>query len=72
MNEPCKRLLSECLESVDTEEGRRRVADHLASRPYPHFEGAPGRPGFVVKIDKSGTRTVGRFWKREFKPDDAP
>lgn len=28
--------LSECLESVDSEEGRQRVAEHLRNRPYPH------------------------------------
>src|SRR5258706_12803965 len=62
------RLLSECLKSVDTDEGRQRLAAHLASRPYPHFEPAPGRPGFLVKIDEDGTRRVGRFVNREFKP----
>jgi hypothetical protein len=62
------RALSECLESVDTDEGRKRVAAHLASRPYPHFEPAPGRAGYLVKIDEDGTRRTGRFVNREFKP----
>ena len=61
------RSLSECLESVDTDEGRERVAAHIASRPYPHFEPAPGRPGYLLKIDEDGTRRVGRFVNREFK-----
>ena len=63
-----ERPLSQCLESVDTDQGRRRLAAHLASRPYPHFEPAPSRPGFLVKIDEDGTRRVGRFVNREFKP----
>jgi ParD-like antitoxin of type II bacterial toxin-antitoxin system len=63
-----ERPLSQCLKSVDGDEGRRRLAAHLASRPYPHFEAAPGRPGFLVKIDEDGTRRVGRFVNRKFKP----
>jgi hypothetical protein len=60
--------LSDCLRSVDTKAGRERVRAHLATRPYPHFEPAPDRPGFILKIDEDGTRTVGRFVKREFRP----
>jgi hypothetical protein len=63
-----QRSLSECLAAVDTEEGRQRTERTLASRPYPHFEAAPDRPGFVVKIDEDGTRTVGRFVNRRFSP----
>src|SRR5256885_1004452 len=40
------RPLSERLESVDTDAGHERVARYLASRPYPHFEPAPGRRGY--------------------------
>ena len=61
------RPLSEALASVDTKAGRRRVTDHLASRPYPHFEAAD-RPGYVVKIGRDGARTVGRFVNRTFRP----
>lgn len=62
------RPLSECLETVDTRVGRARVSAHLASRPFPHFEPAPGRPGLLVKIDEDGERTVGRFVNRKFQP----
>lgn len=65
-----QRSLSECLEAVDTEEGRARTATYLASRPYPHFEAAPDHPGLVVKIDEDGTRTLGRFVNRHFRPAD--
>ena len=61
------RPLSECLESVGTDEGRRRLGAYLSSRPYPRFEPAPGRPGFLVRIDEDGTRRVGRFVNRKFK-----
>ena len=60
--------LSELLKSVDSKTGRERVNAHLRTRPFPHFEPAPDRPGLLVKIDEDGTRTVGRFVNREFRP----
>lgn len=63
--------LSECLASVDTPDGRQRVADYLRSQPYPHYEPAPGRPGLLVRIEANGRRTVGRFVNRQFKVDKA-
>jgi hypothetical protein len=60
--------LSAALESVGTLEARERLATYLASRPFPHFEPAPGRPGLLVKIDADGTRTLGRFVQRTFTP----
>lgn len=58
--------LSECLASVDGPEGRRRVIGYLETRPFPHYEPAPNRPGLLVRIDEDGTRTVGRFVDRRF------
>lgn len=60
--------LSACLESVDTDEGRRRVMDHLNSRPFPHYEPVPERPGLLVRIEADGSRTQGRFINRQFTP----
>jgi len=62
------RPLSACLESVDTPEGRERVANFLESGPFPHYQPHPDRPGLLVRIDGSGRRTVGRFVKRQFQP----
>jgi hypothetical protein len=61
------RPLSDCLTSVDSPEGRRRVADYLKSRPFPHYEAASGKPGMLVRIDAKGRRTVGRFVGRRFQ-----
>jgi hypothetical protein len=61
------RPLSDCLRTVDTKAGRARAQAHLDGRPFPHFEPAPDRPGFLVRIDEGGKRTVGRFVNREFK-----
>jgi len=62
------RPLSELLSSVGTAAGRKRLAAQLAARPFPHFVAAPGRRGLIVKIDRDGRRTVGRFVNREFRP----
>jgi hypothetical protein len=62
--------LSDLLDSVDTPEGRRRVAEFLVSEPYPHYEPSPERPGWLVRIDADGTRTLGRFVNREFRAAD--
>jgi hypothetical protein len=58
--------ISECLRSVDSTEGRQRVAEHLKTRPYPHYEPADA-PGLLVRIESNGTRTIGRFVNREFR-----
>jgi hypothetical protein len=63
------RPLSECLASVDTEEGRQKTARYLAAGPFPHFEPAPGRSGLILRIDEDGTRTLGRFVQRTWKPE---
>lgn len=62
--------LSALLESVDSPEGRRRVADHLKSLPFPHYEPAPGRAGLLVRTEADGTRAVGRFVNRRFTAVD--
>ena len=62
------RPLSECLAAVDSEAGRERTAAYLAERPHPQFVAAPGRPGFVVRIDADGAKTIGRFVGRKFRP----
>ena len=60
------RPLSACLRSVDSSEGRRRLAEHLKMLPFPHYEPAPG--GLLVRIEASGKRTTGRFINRKFQP----
>lgn len=62
------RPLTECLDSVDAPAGRKRVADYLGSQPYPHYEPSPDHPGYLIRIDEDGTRTLGRFVRRKFVP----
>lgn len=61
-------LVSKSLGEIGTTPGRERLSRVLQGRPYPHFEAAEERPGFVIKIDADGTRTVGRFVQRVFTP----
>ena len=60
------RPLSDCLQSVDSPVGRKRLAEYFRSLPYPHYEPAD-RPGLLVRIDSNGRRTLGRFVNRRFK-----
>jgi hypothetical protein len=62
------RPLSMLLASVGAAAGRKRLAAHLAKQSFPHFEAAPGGRGLVVRVDENGTRTLGRFVNREFRP----
>lgn len=62
------RPLSECLESVDSPAGRRRVADFLQSQPFPHYEPYRQKAGLLIRTEASGKRTVGRFVNRRFRP----
>ena len=59
--------LSACLESVDSPAGRRRVAEYLNAQPFPHYEQSANEPGFLVRIDADGKRTIGRFVNRQFQ-----
>ncbi len=62
-----QRLLSDCLQSVDTPEGRQRTKAMLEARPFPHYEPAPDKPGLLVRIEADGTRSTGRFVHRKFQ-----
>lgn len=61
------RPLSECLESADTQDGKRRVMKYLEAQPYPHYEPAKDSPGLLVRIEANGKRTFGRFVNRKFQ-----
>jgi ParD-like antitoxin of type II bacterial toxin-antitoxin system len=58
--------LVDIIASIDTPEGKRRTREYLASQPFPHFEAAFEPPGYLVRIDADGTRTVGRFVDQTF------
>ena len=62
-----QRPLSDLVATVDTSAGRRRVAELLAAQPFPHYEPAAERPGFLVRIAANGERTVGKFQRGEFR-----
>jgi hypothetical protein len=59
--------ISQCLETVDSPEGHARVREYLQTIPYPHYEAAPGEPGWLIRIEADGSRTKGRFVNRQFE-----
>ncbi len=62
------RPISECLESVDSPEGRKRVAAVLAAGPFPHYAQHSGSRGLLVRTEEGGRKTIGRFVNRQFEP----
>jgi hypothetical protein len=58
--------LSACLQQIGTPQGRKRLKAVLQQSPFPHYEPASGRPGYIVRIESDGTRTIGRFRNRRF------
>ena len=60
--------LSALLESVDSPAGRGRVAAWLQSQPFPHYQPYQKLPGLLERTEEDGSRTVGRFVKRQFIP----
>lgn len=43
------------------------VRAYMATQPFPHYEGVPGKNRLMVRIDADGTRTVGRFVNKVFR-----
>ena len=62
------RPLSQCLEDVDSPDGRRRLSGHLEAGTFPRYEAHPARRGLLIRTEADGRRTVGRFVRREFQP----
>lgn len=60
------RPISECLESADSPKGRKRVAEHLKTLPYPHYEQSE-TAGLLIRTTADGTRSTGRFVNRQFE-----
>lgn len=66
-NPPARATALSRLESVaHGETGRDSVLAALRAQGRPVYEAAPDQPGFVVRVDPDGTRTVGRFEGRQF------
>jgi hypothetical protein len=66
------RPLSECLDSVDSAEGRVRLKSYLDSQSFPHYEPHPDIQGLLIRVEENGRRTAGRFVNRRFEPMDTP
>ena len=62
------RSLAKALAMVGTPTGNQKVTNFLQAQPFPHYEPAEGKKGFLVRTDEDGTRTLGRFVQRKFIP----
>lgn len=60
--------LEEVLAPRSAKERRESLQAFMATQPFPHFEGVPGKKGLLVQVDADGTRTIGRFVGRDFRP----
>ena len=60
------RLTELFLRFLDDQE-RNRLEKYLDTLPYPHFEPTPNKPVFLIRMEKSGKRTIGRFANRRFR-----
>lgn len=61
------RPLSQLLGSVDSDEGRARVANYLKTQPFPHYRASPKGRGLLLRTDADGTCTEGRFVSGQFR-----
>lgn len=58
--------ITERLQSADSPQGRKRVAEYLKTLPYPHYE-ASDTPGLFIRTTADGERSTGRFVNRRFE-----
>ena len=66
------RSIEDCLAEVDTPMGRAKLKAVLEAGPYPHYEAAPERPGWLLRTEEDGTRKIGRFVDRQFVEASEP
>ncbi|HTW78295.1 MAG TPA: hypothetical protein VME23_02005 [Terracidiphilus sp.] len=58
--------IGELLDVVDTPKGREMFQAFLEGEPYPHYRAHPDVKGLLVRTEKNGKETVGRFINRQF------
>jgi hypothetical protein len=56
----------QAMRQATSEAGQRRALRHLEKLKGPRYGVDPDRPGYVVRIDRDGSRTLGRFVNRRF------
>jgi hypothetical protein len=60
--------LSACLRPRTRKEAAAELAAHLSAQPFPQYHPVPRKPGFLLRVDADGTRTLGRVVGRAFEP----
>ncbi|MBX9571418.1 MAG: ParD-like family protein [Candidatus Obscuribacterales bacterium] len=61
------RPLSTLISTIDSEEGRSRLKEVLDAHPYPRYEVIPDQPNLLLRTEKNGKRSIGKFVRREFQ-----
>jgi hypothetical protein len=62
---------SACLRTRSRKEAIAEFAEYMNARPFPRYHPVLGRPGYLLKIDADGSRTLGRVVNRSFEPVEA-
>lgn len=63
--------LSACLRTRSRKEAAAEFAAYMNAQPFPQYHPVPGKPGYLLKIDADGTRTLGRVVNRSFEAVEA-
>jgi len=58
--------IGKLLEVVDTPKGREMFRSFLAGEPFPHYRSHPSKKGLLIRSERDGKETVGRFVNRRF------
>ena len=61
--------VTDCLDQVNTKNGKAKLQKHLASRSFPHYEADPEQEGVFLRTDAHGAQVRGRFVGRDFLPE---
>lgn len=60
--------LSACLRTRTRDEAVAELEAHLNAQPFPQYHPVPGKPSYLLRVEKDGTRTLGRVTGRVFRP----
>ena len=62
------RSLFDVLCNTTDAERAASIRAYLATQPFPHCEGVPGRRDLMVRVEADGSRSVGRFLGQQWHP----
>lgn len=60
--------LSACLRSRTQAEALAEFEAFMNAQPFPQYQPVPGKPSYLLMVEKDGTRTLGRVVDGAFRP----